>query len=327
VASTLPTRDEIAAAAALIGRHFAPTPAYQWPILAAETGVHLVVKHENHTPTGAFKVRGGLVYLDRMARERPHVRGVVSATRGNHGQSIAYAARQVGVQAVIVVPFGNSVEKNAAMRAFGAELIEAGDDFDAARIEAARIAQDRGFEMVPSFDRDLVTGVATYGVELFTAHPNLAAVYVPIGLGSGMCGLLAAKAATGVATQVIGVVSDQADAYQQSFAAKRVVTTPSARTFADGMAVRGPSEEALGHMLQGTARVVTVSDAAVAEAIRLYWRATHNAAEGAGAAPLAALMAERAAFAGQKVGVILCGGNIDADWFADILQGGTPTPR
>lgn len=325
--SPLPDRDAIAAASAVIGRRFAPTPAYQWPILKARTGVDVVVKHENHTPTGAFKVRGGIVYLDRLRRERPHVKGVVSATRGNHGQSIAYAARESGLPAVIVVPHGNSLEKNAAMRAFGAELIEAGVDFDAARLEAARIAQARGYEMVPSFDPDLVTGVATYGVELFNAHPDLAVVYVPIGLGSGICGLLAAKAATGVATQVVGVVSENAAAYKLSFEAGRVIETNSARTFADGMAVRGPSEVALSQILQGADRVVTVSDDQVADAIRLYWQATHNAAEGAGAAPLAALVADKARYQGQKAGVILCGGNIDADWFATILQGGTPEPR
>lgn len=322
--AALPDLAGIRAAKVLVDAVFPGTAQYAWPLLRRRHGFEIVVKHENHTPTGAFKVRGGIVYLDRLKRERPQVRGVVSATRGNHGQSIAMAAAEAGLPSIIVVPLGNSVEKNAAMRAFGAELIETGRDFDEARAAAQGIARQHGYEMVPSFHPDLVCGVATYGLELFTARPDLARVYVPIGLGSGICGLIAARDALGLATEIVGVVAQAADAYALSVEAGRVVATASAATFADGMAVRTPDPGALATIIAGAARVVRVSDDAIAEAIRTYHTDTHNLAEGAGAAALAAAAQEAALNRGSAVGVILCGGNIDMPVFQSVLAGRTP---
>jgi threonine dehydratase len=303
------------AAARLVHAVFPPTPQYAWPLLATRTGAEVWVKHENHTPTGAFKVRGGLTYFDRLKRERPEVRGVVSATRGNHGQSLAFAGARAGVAVTIVVPRGNSVEKNAAMRAFGARLVEHGEDFDAARVEAMRLAEAEGLEFAPSFAPDLVRGVATYALELFRGAPPLDALYVPIGLGSGICGCIMARDLLGLPTEIIGVQSTEADAYARSFAAGRVVTVDSANTRADGMATRIPDPAALAMIRKGAARIVTVTDDEVAAAIRAYWQDTHNLAEGAGAAPLAALLQEKARMQGRRVGVVLCGGNIDLHLF------------
>jgi threonine dehydratase len=315
---------ELEATAALVQSHFGATPQYAWPLLQARTGVDVWVKHENHTPAGAFKVRGGVVYFDQLVRERPHVKGVISATRGNHGQSLAYAGTKVGVSVTIVVPLGNSVEKNAAMRAFGAELIEHGADFDVARAYAAELALERGLEFVPSFHPALVVGVATYAYELFRAVADLDTVYVPIGLGSGICGLIRTRDVMGLSTKIVGVVSENASAYALSFAAGRVVETNSAHTFADGMAVRIPNAEALEIIRTGADRVVQVSDDEIAAAMRALYSDTHNLAEGAGAAPLAALMKEQDRMRGKRVGVILCGGNIDAPVFAEVLGGKTP---
>jgi threonine dehydratase len=303
------------AAARIVHGVFPPTPQYAWPLLAARTGAEVWVKHENHTPTGAFKVRGGLTYFDRLKRERPDVRGIVSATRGNHGQSLAYAGARAGVPVTIVVPQGNSVEKNAAMRAFGAVLVEHGADFDAARMHAMDLAEQRGLDFAPSFAPALVVGVATYALELLRAAPQLDALYVPIGLGSGICGCIMARDLLGLSTEIIGVQSTEAPAYALSFAAGHVVTVDSANTRADGMATRIPDPAALAMILKGASRVVTVTDEEVAAAIRAYWTDTHNLAEGAGAAPLAALMQERERMRGKRVAVILCGGNIDLDLF------------
>ncbi|MDP1966009.1 MAG: threonine dehydratase [Reyranella sp.] len=308
-------------AAAIVYAAMPPTPQYAWPLLARRAGCEVWVKHENHTPTGAFKVRGGLVYMDRLKRDQPAVAGVISATRGNHGQSIALAAAKVGIAATIVVPEGNSVEKNAAMRAFGAELVEAGHDFDSARETAMRLAGERGLSMVPSFHRDLVCGVATYALELFRAAPPLDTVYVPIGLGSGICGVIAVRDALGLSTKVVGVVSTEAPAYALSFAAGKVVATNSANTMADGMAVRGPDAEALKVILKGADRIVKVSDAEIALAMRAYYEDTHQLTEGAGAASLAALMQERAQMAGKRVGLVLSGGNIDRPLYLRALAG------
>jgi threonine dehydratase len=308
-------------AARLVHAVFPPTPQYAWPLLAARTGAEVWVKHENHTPTGAFKVRGGLTYFDRLKRERPGVPGVVSATRGNHGQSLAYAGARAGIPVTIVVPRGNSAEKNTAMRAFGATLVEHGEDFDAARIEAMRLAEQEGLEFAPSFAPDLVKGVATYALELFRGAPKLDALYVPVGLGSGICGCIMARDLLGLSTEIIGVQSTEAPAYALSFAAGKVVTVPSANTRADGMATRIPDPAALAIIRKGASRIVTVTDDDVAEAIRAYWQDTHNLAEGAGAAPLAALMQERAAMAGKRVAVILCGGNIDLALFRSWVLG------
>jgi threonine dehydratase len=308
-------------AAAIVYAAMPPTPQYAWPLLALRAGCEVWVKHENHTPTGAFKVRGGLVYMARLKRDRPAVAGVISATRGNHGQSIALSAAKAGIAATIVVPEGNSVEKNAAMRAFGAELVEAGHDFDSARETAMRLAGERGLSMIPSFHRDLVCGVATYALELFRTAPPLDAVYVPIGLGSGICGVIAVRDALGLPTRVVGVVSTEAPAYALSFAAGKVVATNSADTMADGMAVRGPDAEALKVILSGADRIVKVSDAEIALAMRAYYEDTHQLTEGAGAASLAALMQERAHMAGKRVGLVLSGGNIDRPLYLRALSG------
>ncbi|MBS0538342.1 MAG: threonine dehydratase [Proteobacteria bacterium] len=313
---------EIENAAAIVYAAMPPTAQYAWPLLARRTGCEVWVKHENHTPIGAFKVRGGLVYMDRLKQREPRLKGVASATRGNHGQSIALAAARNGIAATIVVPEGNSVEKNAAMRAFGAELIEAGHDFDAAREAAIRLAGERGLTMVPSFHRDLVAGVSSYALELFRAAPPLDTVYVPIGLGSGLCGVIAARDAFALKTKVVGVVSTEAPAYALSFAAGKVVATNSANTMADGMAVRGPDAEALDVILKGADRIVQVSDAEVMEAMRAYYSDTHQVTEGAGAGALAALMQERDRMKGKKVGVILSGGNIDKPVYLRALAGG-----
>jgi threonine dehydratase len=313
---------EIEEAAAIVHAAMPPTAQYAWPLLAKRTGCEVWVKHENHTPIGAFKVRGGLVFIDRLKHRQAGLKGVISATRGNHGQSIALAARRAGIAATIVVPKGNSVEKNAAMRAFGAELVEAGHDFDAAKDEAARLADERGLTMVPSFHRDLVAGVSSYALELFRAAPPLDTVYVPIGLGSGLCGVITARDALGLKTKVVGVVSTEAPAYALSFAAGKVVPTNSANTMADGMAVRGPDAEALDVILKGADRIVQVSDAEIMEAMRAYYSDIHQIAEGAGAAALAALMQEHERLKGKRVGLILTGGNIDKSLYLRALAGG-----
>ena len=320
------TLTELDAAAALVHRHMPPTPQYAWPTLSARLGCEVWVKHENHGPTGAFKARGGVTFIDWLRRAHPDCPGIITATRGNHGQSQARAATAAGLRAVIYVPQGNSPEKNAAMRAFGAELREFGADFDTAKDEAMRAAAAEGLFPVPPFHRELVRGVATYGLELFRGAPDLDAVYVPIGCGSGICGTIAARDALGLRTEVIGVVSEAAPCAKLSAEAGHPIATNSARTFADGMAVRVPVEAALAIYGPGASRMVAVSDAEVAEAIRVFYRDTHNLAEGAGAAALAALMQDRDRMAGRRVGVVLSGGNIDTGWCATILSGGTPAP-
>ena len=314
------TLPELEAAARLVHAAFPPTPQYAWPLLAERVGAEVWVKHENHTPTGAFKVRGGLVFMERLKRENPGVPGVVSATRGNHGQSLAYAGARHGIPVTILVPRGNSAEKNNAMRAQGARLIEHGADFDEAREEAARLAKAEGLVFAPSFARDLVMGVATYALEFLRAAPPLTALYVPIGLGSGICGCILARDLLGLSTEIIGVQSTEAPAYALSFAAGHVVTIATANTRADGMATRIPDPGALEIIRKGAARIVTVTDDEVAAAMRAYWQDTHNLAEGAGAAPLAALMQERAAMRGKRVGIVLCGGNIDLALFRDWVM-------
>lgn len=316
---------DLQTAAAFVHARMAPTPQHHWPLLSAATGAQVWVKHENHTPTGAFKVRGALTFMDWLTRTYPDMPGICTATRGNHGQGQAWAATSAGLSAKVYVPRGNSVEKNAAMQAFGAELIEFGDDFDTARQEAIRVAEAEGLFLVPPYHPELVRGVATYAFEMFTALPDLDTVYVPIGCGSGICGTIMARDALGLATRVVGVVSDRAQTAKLSVDAGRLVETNSAATFADGMAVRVPVQEAYDVYSKGAERIITVSDDDVADAIRLYFTATHNVAEGAGAAPLAGLMRERDQMSGKKVGVILCGGNIDTGWFKTVLGGQTPT--
>jgi threonine dehydratase len=306
---------ELERAHAIVGEAVPPTPAHAWPLLAQRLGADVVVKHENHTPTGAFKVRGGLVYLERLKREQPDTSGIISATRGNHGQSLAFAAARYRVPVTIYVPRGNSVEKNRAMRAFGAELVEHGEDFQAAREEAGRRAEADGLHMVPSFHPDLVLGVATYALELFRTAPDLDVLYVPIGQGSGICGCILARDLLGLRTEIVGVQSTLAPSYALSFAARTVVTTVTSNTLADGMATRSPDADALAIIVKGASRIVQVTDDEVADAIRAYWTDTHNLAEGAGAAALAAALQEKSRLQGRRVGLILSGGNIDFDLF------------
>jgi threonine dehydratase len=318
------TLDELEAALPIVRSFVPPTPAHYWPLLTERTGASVIVKHENHTPTGAFKARGGLVYLDALRRARALPAGLVTATRGNHGQSVALAAARNGIPAIVVVPEGNSVEKNAAMRGHGAELVIAGVDFDESRAAARAICQERGFHLVPAFHAEIVKGVASYALELFTAAPDLDAVYVPIGMGSGICALITVRDLLGLKTQIIGVVAENAPAFALSFEAGRPVATDSARTFADGMACRDPQAEPLEIILKGAARVVRAGENEIAEAVRAYYTDTHNLAEGAGAAPLAALMAERERMRGKRVALVLTGGNIDMAVFRQILAGETP---
>lgn len=313
------TRDDIEQAARHVYQVMPATAQYAWPLLAERLGCTVWVKHENHTPTGAFKVRGGITFMHWLKRTHPEVKGIVSATRGNHGQSLALAASAAGVRALIVVPQGNSVEKNNAMRGFGGEVVEFGRDFDEAREEAARLAQAQGLYLVPPFHRELVKGVATYALELFTAVPDLDTVYVPIGCGSGICAVLAARDALGLDTRVVGVVSTEAAAAKLSFESGKLCETASANTFADGLAVRKPIPEAFDIYGAAASRMVAVDDDQIAEAMRVYYTDTHNLAEGAGAAALAALMQERDAMEGKKVGVILSGGNVDRSVYANII--------
>ncbi|KJK20200.1 threonine dehydratase [Pseudomonas sp. 2(2015)] len=308
-------------AARLVHASVPATPQYAWPRLAERLGCEVWVKHENHAPTGAFKVRGGLMYVQWLRAQKPAVRGLVTATRGNHGQSMALAAGNAGLPIIIVVPEGNSLEKNAAMRALGAQLIEHGADFDQAREEAARLAQLHGYESVPPFHPELIRGVATYALELLEAVRELDCIYVPIGMGSGICGLIQARNLLGLRTEIVGVVSSAADAFAQSLEQGRIVTTATANTFADGMACRIPLPEAFEIIRQHAARIVRVSDEEVARAMRIYHEDTHNTAEGAGAAGLAALIQERERQQGRRVAVILSGANIDRQRYAQVLAG------
>ncbi len=317
-------KTELERATQLVHTQMLPTPQYVWPLINDAVGTEVLVKHENHTPTGAFKVRGGITFMDWLLRDHPGVRGICTATRGNHGQSQARAATAAGLSAKVYVPYGNSKEKNAAMRAFGADLIEFGDDFDTARTEAMRVAEEEQLMIVPPFHVELVRGVATYAFELFTSVSDLDTVYVPIGCGSGISGLITARDALGLKTKIVGVVSSEAQTARLSFDARQLLETESANTFADGMAVRVPVAEAFEIYSKGAERIVTVTDDQVAEAMRLYFRSTHNVAEGAGAASLAALMQERAQMKDRKVAVILTGGNIDTNWFSMVLCGETP---
>ncbi|HEY4068928.1 MAG TPA: threonine dehydratase [Burkholderiaceae bacterium] len=301
-----------------------PTPQQRWPLLDQRVGAQVWVKHENHTGVGAFKLRGGLVYFDALRRREPDVRGVISATRGNHGQSVGFAARRHGLQATIVVPHGNSIEKNAAMRALGVELIEHGDDFQAAREHAGRLAEAQALHMVPSYHDDLVRGVATYWIEFFESFaPGYApeAVFVPIGQGSGICACAAARAHVGAATRIIGVVSAHATAYQQSFHAGHAVEAPVTTVLADGMACRVPDEQALAVIRREVEDVIAVTDGEVAHAMRALFADTHNVAEGAGAAALAGALQQRERWQGRRIGVALTGGNVDSAIFARVLSG------
>lgn len=315
-------KSEIDAALATVRAVLPPTTQQRWPLLDARVGAKVWVKHENHTVVGAFKVRGGLVYFDALRRREPGLRGVISATRGNHGQSVAFAARRYDFAASIVVPHGNSREKNAAMRALGAELIEHGDDFQAAREHAAQLASERSLHYVPSYHDDLVRGVASYWIEYFDAIPAdqmPEAVFVPIGLGSGICACAAARAHRGVSTRIIGVVSTHATAYQQSFRAGHAIESAATTQLADGVACRVPDPQALAVIRREVDDVIAVSDQEVAAAMRLLFATTHNVAEGAGAVGLAGLWQQRERWSGRRVGTVLTGGNVDSEVFARVL--------
>jgi threonine dehydratase len=316
--------EELDRACQIVHRWMPPTPQYAWPLLSAAVGADVWVKHENHTPTGAFKVRGGLVYMERIRRERPTVRGVVSATRGNHGQSLAFAGRAYGVPVTIVVPRGNSADKNAAMRGFGAELVEHGHDFQAAREHSVRLAEEGGLEHVPPYHPDLVVGVATYARELLEAVTDLDVVYVPVGMGSGMGGLIGVRDLLGLRTEIVGVISDRAPATALSVAAGRPVGTETADTFVDGVACRMPDAEAIATIAAGGARIVQVSEDEAAEAVRVLLACTHNMPEPSGALALAGALAEKDLNQGRRIAVVQTGGNIDAHLLRVILDGGTP---
>jgi threonine dehydratase len=313
------TLADLAAASRVVHSVLPPTPQYCWPLLRDHTGVEVWVKHENHTPVGSFKVRGGLIYFDELAKHPVRPKGVITATRGNHGQSVAYAASRYDIPSIVVVPHGNSMEKNAAMRAFGAQLIEHGEDFQSAREYAAQMAIDKSLHFVPTYHSLLVAGVATYCMELLQAVAELDAVFVPIGLGSGASAMIAARDALGLTTEVIGVVSAHSPAYARSFNARQPISVPSETQLADGMACRTPDAGALEIMLRGLSRIVEVTDREVAEAMRTLYACTHNVAEGAGATSFAALQQEQAIWQGKRVAVIMSGGNVDTDVLVSVL--------
>jgi threonine dehydratase len=316
----LPSLDQIRAAQSVVYQFMPPTPQYTWPLLNARLGTEVWLKHENHTPVGAFKLRSALIYLNWLRDTRPDLRGVMAATRGNFGQGVGMAARLFGMKAVIVVPYGNSVEKNRAMLAQGVELIEHGQDFQASLEYARELAAQRGFAVVESFHELLVQGTATYAVELFEGAPGLDRVYVPIGMGSSICGIAAARNALGLKTEIVGVVAARAPAYARSFAQRQVVEAAAGTEIADGLACRRPSEEALEAILANVARIMEVSDEEIIEAMRALYEDTHNLAEGAGAAALAAALQEKDALRGKRTGIILTGGNVDRATYATVLR-------
>lgn len=318
------TLSDLEDALPIVRRLVPETPAFDWPLLKQRFGFDIAVKHENHTPIGAFKARSSIVFIQKHIDEIGRPSGVVTATRGNHGQSMALAARTLGLPATIVVPEGNAEGKNRAMQAFGADLLIDGRDFDMSRRTAAQLAEDRGLLMVPSFHRNIVMGVATYALEFFRSHPDLDVVYVPVGMGSGACGLITVRDLLGLKTEIVPVVTEKAPAYRLSLEAGRIVTTDTALTFADGMACREPLQQALDILHAGAARIVSVSDDEIAEAIRILFADTHNLAEGAGAAALAALAKDADRLAGKKAGIILSGGNLDEAMMQTVLGGGTP---
>jgi threonine dehydratase len=308
----------------IVYRYMKPTLAHAWPLLAERLQTRVVVKHENHTPAGAFKVRGGLTYFETLKIREPKCAGVISATRGNHGQSVGISAQRHGIKATIVVPEGNSIEKNAAMKALGVNLIEHGEDFQMSREYAAQLALDQGLHMIPSFHADLLLGVASYWLELFETAPDLQRVYVPIGMGSGICSAILARDALGLKCDIVGVVSDHAPAYALSFEAGHILEAPVTTQLADGLACRSPDAQAFEMIKKGVSEIVRVTDDEIAEAMRIYFSDTHNVAEGAGAAPLAAALKQVRAgdkkAKGQAIGLPLCGGNVDSAVFAKVLQ-------
>lgn len=319
-AMELPSLDRIRAAQQVVYRHMAPTPQFSWPLLNRRLGSEAWIKHENHTPVGAFKIRGALVYMRWLLETRPQTTGVIAATRGNHGQGVATAARLFGLKSAIVVPCGNSPEKNRAMQAQGAELVEHGQDFQEALEFARTVAAERGLVFVESFHERLVVGTATYAIELFENAPPLGTVYVPIGLGSSICGTAAARNALKLKTEIVGVVSAESPSYALSFGERRVVEAPSRTAIADGLACRVPNSDALDAIFANVARVVAVSDAAIKDAMRVYAEDTHNMAEGAGAAALAGALQEKEQIRKKHIGIVLSGGNVDRAVYAAVLN-------
>ena len=315
------TIPELEHAANVVHAVLPETPQIRWPLLCEHVEADVWVKQENHTPTGAFKIRGALFYASELRRNHAGVTGVIAATRGNFGQSVAFAGRQYGLKTVIVVPHGNSKEKNAAMRALGAEVIEFGNDFQDALEHAGELARELGLHFIDSFSLLLVQGVSSYGLELFRNVADLDFVYVPIGMGSGICGTVSVRNALGLKTRIIGVVSAGGPAYALSFQAGKPVSTATVNTMADGLACRVPNPVAVEIINRNVDRVVTVSDNEIMEAMRLYFSATHNVAEGAAAAPLAALLKERELVRNKRVALIHSGSNIDTDLFASVLGG------
>jgi threonine dehydratase len=318
----LPTRDEIRSARALVYRFMPPTPQYTWPLINQRLGTEAWIKHENHTQTGAFKIRGALLYLNWLKDQRPTLTGVVAATRGNHGQGVGLAARILNLKAVIVVPHGNSPEKNQAMLAQGVELIEHGHDFQASLEYARTLAAERSFEFIDSFHPQLVLGTAGYAMEFFESVPPIHTIYVPVGMGSSICGVAAARNALGLDTEIVGVVAEQAPAAAISFRERQVVEAP-ANTIADGLACRRPNPEALEIVLANVARFVEVSEAEIRAAMAALYEDTHNLAEGAGAAPLAAALQQKDQLRNRRIGLVLTGGNVDREVFASILSANT----
>jgi len=317
--ASLPTLEEVRAAAEVVYRLMPPTPQYRWPLLCERMGTEVWLKHENHTPIGAFKARTAIVYTEKLLQREPGTRGLIAATRGNHGQSVALAAQRNKLDCIIVVPRGNSLDKNAAMRAQGARLVEHGDDFQSSLEHAIKLAGELGFHLVPPYHRNIVLGIATYWLELFTAVPDIDVVYVPVGMGSGICSASAVRNALGLRTRIVGVVSEHAPMYALSFEQRRIVEAPSQTVIADGLACRRGNEEALQVMLENVDHIVRVSDSEVAEAMRALFKDTHNVVEGAGAASLAAAMKEAAKLKGKRVALIATGGNVDSDVYARVL--------
>ena len=321
---TLPSLDQICEAQAVLYRHMPPTPQFSWPLVNQRLGTEAWIKHENHTPVGAFKLRGALVYVDWLKQTQPQLKGVVAATRGNHGQGVAMAARLVGLKAVIVVPHGNSSEKNRAMLAQGAELVEHGHDFQESLEFAQSLAGELGFAMVDSFHERLVMGTATYALELFRAAPVLETVYVPIGLGSSICGVSAARNALKLKTEIVGVVAAESPSYALSFKTRSVVEAPAQTVIADGLACRTPNARAMEAIWKNVARIVEVSEAEIADGMRALYHDTHNVAEGAGAAALAGALKEKSQIKGKRIGIVLTGGNVDTQMYAKVLAGELP---
>jgi len=319
-ATSLPTIDEIGAAQQLVYAVMPPTPQIVWPLLCERLGAEVWVKHENHTPIGAFKARTAIVYAAELFRRSNNVKGLVTATRGNHGQSVALAAKRFKVPAHVVVPQGNSAEKNSAMRAQGANLIEFGHDFQEAKEHAQKLAAENGWHFVPSYHPNIVKGVATYWLEFFSAVTDLDVVYVPIGQGSGICSCSAVRNGLNLKTRIVGVVPEGAPAYALSFEAGRKVAAPVTTLLGDGMACRVPDDASLGVVLENVDRVLQVSEEEIAQAMKIYFTDTHNVVEGAGAAGLAAALKEKAILRGKRVGLVVTGGNVDHDVFAKVLQ-------